>query len=139
MKKAIGLTLLITLLITASSFIEDSKSVVCGTWKATVFAKSSSRRMGVDSLQIKKNGRFILKRYSTENLPGIYMGRWRIHNDSLLLVADAGGVLLFDEKGQPVADKLEKKEEIAKLSIVIHSRQEANLLRDNYSFSRINP
>jgi hypothetical protein len=135
MRKIFKIVFIFFLLLTVFSFIEDNK-IVCGTWSAKVYTETNMQKTGVDTLHVKRNGRFILKRFSILNLPGILIGRWSIKNDSLVLLAESGGMLLFDAKGRPMAEKLKKKKTI-KLSIIIHSRSEMYLALDNYSFARI--
>lgn len=135
MKKIIKIPLVFLVLVTGFSFIEDDK-IVCGTWSAKVYEANNLQKTGVDTLHVKRNGKFILKRFSTLNLPGIYLGHWSIKNDSLVLSAESGGMLLFDAKGRPLAEKLKDKKTI-KLSIIIHSRNEMYLSLDNYNFARV--
>lgn len=115
----------------------DHQAFVCGTWTATIFgSKPSEGKTGIDTLHIKKNGKFVLKRFSTMSLPGIYTGKWQIQNDSVVLNAESGGMLLIDEKGKPVTEKLKDKK-IIKLSIVIHSEEEIYLSTSNCSYTKV--
>ncbi|MCC6371546.1 MAG: hypothetical protein IT236_11125 [Bacteroidia bacterium] len=137
MKKILRVIFIFFLLLTGFSFIEKQKTL-CGVWSAPVYSVQLSAKTGIDTLQLKRNGHFVLKKFSTLSLPGIYMGKWCVERDSLVLCADAGGMFFIDEKGKPITEKLSQKKTI-KLSITIHSKEEIYILKDGYIFSRVNP
>jgi hypothetical protein len=136
MKKTVRTFFLFILLSTGFSFIENHK-MLCGVWTANIYSSlPNTPKRGIDTLHIKRNGRFVLKKYSTVSLPGIYAGKWSIEKDSLVLDAEAGGMLIVDEKGHPVTEKLKEKKKI-KFSITIHSKEEIYLSTDNCNFARV--
>lgn len=136
MKKLLRSLFIFLLLLTGFSFIENQR-VLCGTWSSPIYTNIPVRgKTGVDTLHIKRNGKFILKKFSTISLPGIYIGKWTIQKDSLILLADMGGIFIIDDKGRPLAEKLKEKRTF-KLSITMHSYEEIYLSNNNCNFSRI--
>ncbi len=123
------------LLLTGFCFTDDQR-LFCGRWSAVVYNSVGDGKIGVDTLMLYRNGKFSLRKYSVITLPGLYTGRWQLNKDSVELIADAGGILMFNAKGIEEAEKLKSPLQL-KLSITIHSREEIYLSYQRYNFRKL--